>query len=135
VTSRPPSAEDPHGKNEALRQENETLRRRLAEAEQVNEVLTKGQIDAVVDAARRVPLLLRQAQEALEGALPHAGRVGEAHVVGHQRFHLHGFFARETQPAQDAARESHPGFHVAIEADAAGDAERGRLAYVVQQRA
>jgi PAS domain S-box-containing protein len=51
--------------NEALRQENETLRRRLAEAEQVNEALTKGQIDAVVDAAYQVPLLLHQAQDAL----------------------------------------------------------------------
>ncbi len=50
--------------NEALRQENETLRRRLAEAEQVNEALTKGQIDAGVDAAHQVPLLLRQAQNA-----------------------------------------------------------------------
>jgi two-component system, cell cycle sensor histidine kinase and response regulator CckA len=51
--------------NEILRQENEALRRRLAEAEQVNEALTKGQIDAVVDPAHQVPLLLRQAQEAL----------------------------------------------------------------------
>jgi two-component system, cell cycle sensor histidine kinase and response regulator CckA len=52
--------------NEILRQENEALRRRLAEAEQVNEALTKGQIDAVVDEAYQVPLLLRQAQEALQ---------------------------------------------------------------------
>jgi two-component system, cell cycle sensor histidine kinase and response regulator CckA len=51
--------------NETLRQENEALRRRLAEAEQANEALTKGQIDAVVDAAHQVPLLLRRAQEAL----------------------------------------------------------------------
>jgi two-component system cell cycle sensor histidine kinase/response regulator CckA len=51
--------------NEVLRQENEALRRRLAEAEQVNEALTKGQIDAVSDAAHQVPLLLRQAQDAL----------------------------------------------------------------------
>ena len=54
--------------NEALRQENETLRRRLAEAEQVNEALTKGQIDAVVDAAHQVPLLLSKAQEALRAS-------------------------------------------------------------------
>jgi PAS domain S-box-containing protein len=54
--------------NAILRQENETLRRRLAEAEQVNEALTKGQIDAVVDAAHGVPLLLRQAQEALRAS-------------------------------------------------------------------
>jgi two-component system cell cycle sensor histidine kinase/response regulator CckA len=54
--------------NEILRQENEALRRRLAEAEQVNEALTKGQIDAVVDAAHQAPLLLRQAQEALEAS-------------------------------------------------------------------
>ncbi len=54
--------------NEILRQENEALRRRLAEAEQVNEALTKGQIDAVVDAAHGVPLLLRQAQEALQAS-------------------------------------------------------------------
>jgi two-component system, cell cycle sensor histidine kinase and response regulator CckA len=66
VTPRPPSAEDPRRENETLRQENESLRRRLAEAEQVNEALTKGQIDAVVDAAHQGPLLLRQAQEALE---------------------------------------------------------------------
>jgi two-component system, cell cycle sensor histidine kinase and response regulator CckA len=51
--------------NEILRKENETLRRRLAEAEQVNEALTSGEIDAVVDAAHQAPLLLRQAQEAL----------------------------------------------------------------------
>ena len=54
--------------NETLRQENETLRRRLAEAEQVNEALTKGQIDAVVDAAHQVPLLLSKAQEALQAS-------------------------------------------------------------------
>ena len=54
--------------NEALRQENETLHRRLAEAEQVNEALTKGEIDAVVDAAYQGPLLLRQAQEALQAS-------------------------------------------------------------------
>jgi two-component system cell cycle sensor histidine kinase/response regulator CckA len=52
--------------DEILRQENEVLRRRLAEAEQVNEALTKGQIDAVVDAAHQVPLLLSKAQEALQ---------------------------------------------------------------------
>ncbi|HEX7578686.1 MAG TPA: PAS domain S-box protein, partial [Thermoanaerobaculia bacterium] len=52
--------------NEILRQENEALRRRLAEAEQVNEALTSGEIDAVVDAAHQGPLLLRQAQKALE---------------------------------------------------------------------
>jgi PAS domain S-box-containing protein len=51
--------------NEVLRHENEALRRRLAEAEQVNEALTKGQVDAVVDAAHQAPLLLRQAQDAL----------------------------------------------------------------------
>jgi two-component system cell cycle sensor histidine kinase/response regulator CckA len=51
--------------NEILRQENEALRRRLAEAEQVNEALTEGQIDAVVDETHQVPLLLRRAQEAL----------------------------------------------------------------------
>jgi PAS domain S-box-containing protein len=54
--------------NEILRQENETLRRRLAEAEQVNEALTKEQIDAVVDAAHQVPLLLSEAQEALRAS-------------------------------------------------------------------
>jgi two-component system cell cycle sensor histidine kinase/response regulator CckA len=54
--------------NEILRQENETLRRRLAEAEQANEALTKGQIDAVVDAAHQEPLLLRQAQAALQAS-------------------------------------------------------------------
>jgi PAS domain S-box-containing protein len=54
--------------NEILRQENEELRRRLDEAEQVNEALTKGQVDAVVDAAHQGPLLLRQAQEALEAS-------------------------------------------------------------------
>jgi two-component system cell cycle sensor histidine kinase/response regulator CckA len=48
--------------NEILRQENETLRRRLAEAEQVNQALTSGEIDA----AHQAPLLLRQAQEALQ---------------------------------------------------------------------
>jgi PAS domain S-box-containing protein len=51
--------------NEVLRQENEALRRRLAEAEQVNQALTSGEIDAVVDTAHQAPLLLRQAQEAL----------------------------------------------------------------------
>ena len=51
--------------NEILRQENETLRRRLAEAEQVNQALTSGEIDAVVDVAHQGPLLLRQAQDAL----------------------------------------------------------------------
>ena len=65
MTPRPPSAEDSHRENEILRQENETLRRRLAEAEQVNKALTSGEIDAVVDAAHQAPLLLRQAQEAL----------------------------------------------------------------------
>ncbi len=65
MTPRPPSAEDLDRENEILRQENESLRRRLAEAEQVNEALTKGQIDAVVDAAHQVPLLLSQAQDAL----------------------------------------------------------------------
>jgi two-component system cell cycle sensor histidine kinase/response regulator CckA len=54
--------------NEILRQENEALRRRLAEAEQVNEALTKGEIDAVVDAAYQVPLLLHQAQDALRAS-------------------------------------------------------------------
>jgi two-component system, cell cycle sensor histidine kinase and response regulator CckA len=62
VTSRPPSAEDSARENEALRQENETLRRRLVEAEQMNEALTNGEIDAVVDAVHQVPLLLRQAE-------------------------------------------------------------------------
>ncbi|HEX7488715.1 MAG TPA: PAS domain-containing protein, partial [Anaeromyxobacteraceae bacterium] len=51
--------------NEILRQENEALRHRLAEAEQVNQALSSGEIDAVVDAAHQVPLLLRQAQDAL----------------------------------------------------------------------
>ena len=54
--------------NEILRQENEALRRRLAEAEQVNEALTNGQVDAVIDAAHQGPLLLRRAQEALEAS-------------------------------------------------------------------
>jgi PAS domain S-box-containing protein len=67
VTPRPPSA-DPQRENEILRRENEALRRGLAEAEQVNEALTKGKIDAVVDAAHQVPLLLRQAQGALQAS-------------------------------------------------------------------
>jgi two-component system cell cycle sensor histidine kinase/response regulator CckA len=65
VTARPPSAEDPHRENETLRQENEALCRRLAEAEQANEALTQGQIDAIVDEVHGVLLLLHQAQEAL----------------------------------------------------------------------
>ncbi len=56
------------GEDKILREENEALRRRLAEAEQVNEALTKGQIDAVVDAGHQVPLLLSEAQQALRGS-------------------------------------------------------------------
>ena len=68
MTPGPPFAEDFEQANEILRKENETLRRRLAEAEQVNEALTTGQIDAVVDEARQGPLLLRRAQEALQAS-------------------------------------------------------------------
>ena len=68
--------------NETLRQENEALRRRLAEAEQVNEALTKGQIDAVVDAAHQEPLLLRQAQEALRESEGRYRHIVEAATEG-----------------------------------------------------
>jgi two-component system cell cycle sensor histidine kinase/response regulator CckA len=68
--------------NETLRQENEALRLRLAEAEQVNEALTKGQIDAVVDAAHQEPLLLRQAQEALRESEGRYRHIVEAATEG-----------------------------------------------------
>jgi len=66
VTPHLPFAEDTRRENEALRQENEMLRRRLAEAEQANEALTKGQIHAAVDEAHHGALLVRQAQNALQ---------------------------------------------------------------------
>jgi two-component system, cell cycle sensor histidine kinase and response regulator CckA len=61
MTPSPPSAVE-------LQREIEELRRRLAEAEEANEALTKGQIDAVVDEAHQAPVLLRQAQDALQAS-------------------------------------------------------------------
>ena len=44
---------------------------------------------------------IRQAQEALQRALLHVRHVFEAHVIGHQRLHLLGLVARESQAASE----------------------------------
>ena len=71
----------------------------------------------------------------LQRGLLHALHIFKAHVIVDQRQNLIGLVVGEAQAAADFGGHLHSDFYMAIEADAVGgDAEGGRLAYVVQQR-
>ncbi len=66
----------------------------------------------------------------------HARRVGKAHVVFDERENLAGLVVGEAEAAADFGAHGDADLDMAVEADAVGgDAEGGRLADVVQQRA
>ena len=73
------------------------------------------------------------AQHALECAIAHFGDMAEAHVIRDQRDHLIDVRIRKSQPRQYVARDALAQLHMAVKANALGNAKSSGLANIVQQ--